>query len=396
MFLIWPFLTLIIAIANFRDKWARSVIFLFLVYYGLTFVIGNVGVDAERYALNLKRTAEIPFSHFFKILGGLYTNTSVDIVEPFVTFVVSRFTDHHSLLFGTWAAIFAFFYLKSIRFLHSRFSNFNHWNTYFMMFFFIMIVPVTSLGGVRMPIATWIFFYGACNVIMTRNPSFFIITLAASLVHWSFLTANVVLLLYYILGNRNLIYLPIVLLSFIVPNLLAPFFHVLSLKSGDLLQARYKGYSNEEYILNIQESYESASWFMGLSENLVFYYLLLIIIITRLSYRSQPLDKAIENMYSFLLLFLSVVNFGQVIPTFGVRFQVVFFLFATFYIILSIKNLPIRKITFLTLLGLVPMLLYIAIVFRIGSESINLWIFAPGFGTPFFMSDVSVADILFN
>ena len=118
LFLIWPFIAFITALTNYNTKEAKKVVYLFLVYYGLTFVVGNVGNDAERYAILLRQNAELPFSDFFNIIGGLYgSDTTVDVVQPLISFIVSRFTNHHSILFAAYAALFGFFYLKSINVL---------------------------------------------------------------------------------------------------------------------------------------------------------------------------------------------------------------------------------------------------------------------------------------
>jgi len=54
------------------------------------------------------------------------------------------------------------------------------------------------------------------------------------------------------------------------------------------------------------------------------------------------------------------------------------------------------KIAPLTLIGLFPMLLYAAITFRQGSETINAWIFSPGFGIPWLAPELSIYEILFQ
>ena len=69
LFLLWPFLSFLVALANFSRKEARTVIYIFIVYYGLTFVDNNMAVDAYRYALGLKANALLPFSDFFKAVG---------------------------------------------------------------------------------------------------------------------------------------------------------------------------------------------------------------------------------------------------------------------------------------------------------------------------------------
>ena len=397
LFLIWPFLAFILAIINYSRKESRQIVYLFLVYYGFTFVIQNDLVDSSRYALSLKINAQLPFSEFFRVVGGLYnSDTSVDIYEPFVSFLVSRFTNNHGVLFGVYTAVFAFFYLGSINLLHDRYRQNPGWNTITFLAFFVMVIPVTTINGVRMYTAAWIFFYSAYHVVMERNAKYLILALASSLVHFSFMSANIVLLVYYFAGNRNLIYLPITVASFILPGFIAPFLQSISRSMGGALQNRVEGYTSENYIYAQQESLAQSSWFLQISNNLIFYYLILSIIFIQIRYGSLMKENSEKNLFSFLLLFLSFVNFGMPIPSFGERFQALFFLFATMYIFLFFLKLPGNRIYLMTLIGLFPMLLYTLINFRLGSESISAWILAPGLGSPLFVPVLSVAEFLFN
>ena len=395
LFLLWPFLAFITALVNYSQKESKKVVYIFLIYYGLTFMLGNAGVDAERYAMGLQRTAELPFSDFFKIVGGLYTDTTVDIVQPLVTFIISRFTNHHGVLFAVWAAIFGFFYLKSINLLHDRYREQPGWNALIFMAFFVMIMPITTVGGIRMPIATWVFFYGAYHVILHRDARYLLVALSASLIHWSFLSANVVLIIYFFVGNRNFIYIPIVLSSFILPRLMAPVFQSIAITLGGPIQQRYEDYSSEGFILGLQESHQEASWFITLGDDLCFYYFILAIIVIQLMRRKVMAEKPERNLFSFLLLFLSFVNFGKVIPTFGSRFQDTFYLFATLYVFLYSLKLPGNKINLLTLIGIFPLFLFAAIMFRVGSVSINAWLLTPGLGLPLFVPGISIAEFFF-
>lgn len=395
LFIIWPFIAFITALINYNTKEAKRVVYIFLVYYGLTFVVGNVGNDAERYALLLRKNAELPFSDFFNIIGGLYgSDTTVDIVQPLISFIVSRFTSHHSLLFASFAALFGFFYLKSINLLYERYYEQPGLNALIHLGFFAMILPIMSINGFRMWTATWIFFFGAYHVILYRNPVYLILTLSSCLVHYSFLAVNAVLIIYYFAGNRNFVYLPLAILSFILPNLVLPFFQSIFGNLGGALKARANMYANDAVMLAKQESIEQLAWFMKIGEDLLLYYLLFGIIFIQVLHKNSMNDQSEKNLYSFLLLFLAFVNFGKVIPSFGGRFQVIFFMFATLFIFLYLIKIPGRKINLLTLVGLFPMLLYVAIAFRQGSESINAWILTPGIGFPL-LAPLSLAEVIF-
>ncbi len=395
LFLLWPFLAFVTAIFNYSQKDSKRVVSIFLIYYGLTFVLGDAGVDAERYASALQDTAELPFSDFFAIVGGLYTDTTVDIMQPLVTFIVSRFTTSYHILFAVWAAIFGFFYLKSINQLHNQYVENPGWNAFIFMAFFVFVMPITTLGGIRMPIATWVFFLGAYHVIINRNPRYLILALSASLVHWSFISANVVLFIYFFAGNRNMIYLPILVASFILPGLMSPVFESLAYSLGGPIQDRYEGYANEMYIEGMQDSYQGAPWFVTMGSTLCFYFFILAIVIIQFTDNQLVKDKPQRNLFSFLLLFLSFVNFGKVIPTFGGRFQDTFFLFASLYVFLYFLKKPGNRLNFITLIGLFPMLLFTVVMLRVGSVSVNTWLFAPGIGLPLLIPGVPISELLF-
>ena len=396
LFILWPFLAFMTALANFRYKEAKAVVYVFLIYFGLSYIPVE-GMDSWAYALKLKANADLPFSDFFKMVGGLYTSeTSVDIVEPLISFIVSRITDYHSILFAAYAALFGYFYIKSINLLYNRYQEDPGWNALVHMVFFTVILPITLINGFRMWTASWIFFYGAYHVIIYRDPRYFLISFGASLVHFSFLSVNALLVVYYFAGNRNLIYFPLALISFVLPRVLSPYIQIISLRLGGGLQSRVSMYTNEYVLEAVQQRTQQGAWFMQIGFDMVFYYLLLALVVVQIKKRYLAHDSAEKNLLSFILLFLSFVNFGKSIPSVGVRFQLVFFLFATLYLFLSCFKFPKDKLSALTIIGLFPMALYTAITFRQGADSINAWLLLPPFGLPLMVPSLSIAQLLFS
>lgn len=397
LFIIWPFLAFVCALADYNHKEARRVVYFFLVYYGLSFVIIGTGVDAYRSMLRLQEYSQLPFREFLESFNNIYSsNETMDFYEMFISFVVSRVSTKHNLLFGAYAAVFGFFYLKSIELLFDRFKERPGINAFILMLFFAMIIPITTINGVRFYTAVWIFFYGAIHVICYRNPKYLLLVMSSVLVHWSFLSASAILMAYYFIGNKNYIYLPLVIASFILPQLISPYIQVLSLRFGGGLQSRVEMYTNEYVLEATQQEVQQLAWFMQIGYDLVFYYLLIALAAISIFYR-KLIDRAMEkNVLSFLLLFLAFVNFGKSIPSFGNRFQSLFFIFATYFLFLVLQKLPSQKMNILVWLGLFPMLLYTAIVLRQGSDSINAWMFMPGLGLPLVLPSLSLAEILFN
>ncbi len=399
LFLIWPFLAFVLALTDYGKKESKKIVYLFLIYYGLTCVI-DIGyyIDAAGYALKLKENSQLPFSHLFEILGNLYSSKdSIDIVEQLLSFLVSRFTTDHRMLFASFAAIYGFFYLKTIGLLHDKYVKNPNWDALIFLGFFAFLLPIMSISGFRMWTAAWIFIFGVYHVVVKGDKRFLIVTFAATLVHWSFLTINGILFIYLILGNRDSIYIPLAIASFIIPYLIAPVMTAVSLQMGGVFQERYDMYSDEDYAAGIQASMQEASWFMKIGSNMVMYYLLLAITIIKTNYRHLMNGKGESNLFSFSLLVLTFVNIGSTVPSLGARFQLVFFLFATMYVFLFFTKRPGgSKISYLTLIGLFPLVLKAAIVFRQGSDTMNAWLFAPGFGVPLFVEGLSLAHVLFN
>jgi hypothetical protein len=395
LFIIFPVLALVTALANYGRRDAKRVVYFFIIYFGLSFVIGHRYLDSGAYVQHFLYNATLPFSEFFNIIGGLYTSdTTVDIVEPFISFVVSRFTNDYRFLFGAYAAIFGFFYIRSINLLYDHYQEKKNNNALIFMVFFAFILPVTTINGFRMWTAAWVFFYGAYHVIMYRDKKFLLLALSACLIHWGFIAANIILILYFFAGNRNQIYFLLALTSFIIPNALLPF--ISSINIGGSLQNRIAGYTNEEYILGVQEDLQQTVWFVTLRNDLIFYFIIFSLAFIFFFYRRIMNENHEKNIFSFLLLFLSFVNFGKAIPSFGNRFMIVFLMFGTLYVFLFLLKFPGRKINLLTLLAIIPMFLYVAVEFRIGSEVINSWIFSPIFGMSFFMEGLPLADFLFH
>ena len=397
LFIIWPFLAFLIALADYSRREARTVVYLFLVYFGLTFVSDNELMDSFRYVETFRFFSGLPFKDIFKAVGGYYSfDSSVDFVEPFMSFIMSRFTQSQHIYFAAFAGLFAFFYLRSFNLLYDQYKDSPNWNAWIFMVFTLVIIPITSLSVLRMWIAAWIFFYGTYQVLQTHKFKFVLVALSACLMHWSFLSLSLLLLAYYFAGNRNLIYTPLAIASFFFSRFLYPLLELVALYFQGGIGARVEGYTSESHTLIYQDWQSSNSWFLLLSQDLIWYFFIAAIVIIRVFKRDTVRGKLEENWYSFLLLVFTLVNLGRSIPDFGMRMQSIFILFASVYVFLYFKNLSEKKLRFLTYVGLVPLLFYTIVQFRIGADSMSAWFLAPGFGLPLLDPGLSLAEVFFN
>lgn len=397
LFIIWPFLAFLLALLNYTRREAKAVVFFFLVYFGLTFVSDNQLMDSYRYVETWKFYASLPFKDIFRAISGYYFySASLDFVEPMLAFLISRLTENYHVFFAAFAALFAFFYLRAFNLLYDEYKEKPNLNSWVFMAFSLVIIPITNLSVLRMWIAAWIFFYGAYLLLRSHKAKYLLLALSACLVHWSFLTVSILLIGYFFAGNRRLIYTPIAIASFFISQFLNPILDFVSTSFTGSIGERVEGYTSESHALIYQDWLASNSWFLGLSQDLIWYFFIIAIIVIRVFKRELMKSKFHENWYNFLLILFTLVNLGRRIPDFGMRMQSVFILFATAYVFFYFNSLGERKLKLMTILGLFPILLFTVVQFRIGADSMNAWLFAPGFGLPLLDPGLSLSELLFG
>ena len=382
IFALWPLIGLIIALRFYSNRYSRYVIYLFYIIFGLTIVATEVGSDLTRYASNLKDAAELPFTAFYDILFNLYGNdTSVDFLYPLINFTISRITSSEGILFAVFTGIFGYFSLGSINLLYNQYKSNRNVNTWLPFVFFILIIPVTAIGNFRYSVATWIFFYGAFNILYFGNRNFIWFCVSSIFLHFSFIGANILLLIYLILGNKNWFYYILLVSSFIIPNYLKSIIPQLGIILGAGIQHKADSYLSEASLENLSDYSNSAHWFMIWNYKLVIFYIYIVLILTRTKWRSLSKEINIENLFSFSILILCAANFAKDIPSLGGRIQQLFSLFAMSYIFFIFLKLKGKRINIISILGILLYSTYFALAIRLALTVINVTLLLP---TPFF------------
>ena len=399
LFAIWPFMGFLSALKGFHLKSNRNVVYLFLALFGFTFVLGNEAMDSYSYAQRLKETALLPFSEFWNVARGLYEQeTTLDIMMPLVNFIVSRFTSDHRILFGVWALIFGFFYLKSINLLHERYFYNRNINALFFLVFFIFLNPITNINGFRMWTAAWIFFYGAYHVVLYRDIKYLFLAILSVLFHFSFLSASLILVSYYFLGNRNLLFYLFLAASVIIPEISIEYARTISDFFGEGVAeraARYTGESAMEGVATRQErARELGKWYLYLPSMSLRYFFIGAFFYVKFQYSKLANTAELKNLYSFGLLFLGFANFVAVIPSMG-RFYTIFYLFVTVFVFNIMIRLKTPNIQLVSLVGLIPFFLMMTVFLRVALDIINPWLFT-FLPLPFIFDDTSLYQFLFN
>src|SRR5690606_22893488 len=375
--MIWPTIGLIMALKHYNKFNTKNIILVFCLLYGFTFVI-NEKMDGDRYAERLKNDYGKPFSDsaFNEHITGLY-ETSLDFVQPLINFVISRVTDSHHVLFAVYALVFGYFWLKSIDFVNKRFQMDRNELTILYTIFFISLIPIFNINGFRMWTAAWIFIYGALHVVVNKDWRYLLISLAACTVHFSFLTANVILILWFFLGNHKWVYLSLALITFAISELDLSVVRSYAQMISPALESKANAYASDAYADNVAQLRGNDVWFMQLSPILTRYLLLFNLLFMIFVSTKKKLPKSELNLLSFTLLFLAYANIASLVPS-GGRFVTVYSVFAAILsIILVSKYYYSRLDAPYRLISLGVVLLSVLITLRVAAPSINTILFAP-------------------
>ncbi|NMW21084.1 MAG: hypothetical protein HKK67_05520 [Chlorobiaceae bacterium] len=379
LFLIWPFAVFINSINYFKYKSAKIFLILFFGLYGYSFILDDArNYDSERYAESFVQMALLPASNFFEIIKQFNSQdgSSIDIVVTLLSFIISRITNNAHILFAVYSIFFGIFNVLSINILYNKYSNNPNINTRLFLLFFLIINPIFNINGIRFWLATWIFFYGAYFVIIDKNYKYLTLTAFAFLVHFSYFSINILLIIYLLIGTNNIFYYSLLAVSYVLPNFL--FNHIKTILSYFSLgiQKHVSLYANPDQIKQNNLNIEGHRFELVYIDHFMYWFFVVVILFIVLNKKKIRFDINDKRLYSFIILLLSYVNFVSIIPS-GGRFKTLFYLFALAYILIIYTKYKYLKIDNITLIGFFIFIIDFIIVFRMGSENLNVILFLP-------------------
>lgn len=362
-FFLWPFGSLIHSLKNNKKIWAKNTFWIFCTFYGFNFVINSPGVDAYRYAEWFVSWSKYSWE-FSDFISALYTTDtkSVDIFQPFLSFILSRFTDDTRILFTVFGFVFGFFYSRNLWYLFERLDTHKSLIAILFIVAFSLMIPIWLINGFRFWTAAHIYLYGVFPFLFEENKKKIWIASLSVFVHFSFIAPVIVLILYSVLGNRYKLYFVLFIFSLLINELNL----YLIREQFDYLPAVFQDKSNiylQEDVLERQvEKITATNWYIRYFNAILNWIAYIFIISLYLRARSKIKEsKSILNLFSFTMLFYSFANISNLVPQ-GIRYNLVSAMLFFFMLICmsSVIKLPalVIKIRFLS----VPFLLILIIV----------------------------------
>ncbi|MDN3658899.1 EpsG family protein [Ferruginibacter paludis] len=384
LFLIFPFLTAIIALKNYKAPWAKNIVWAFIVFYGFTFGMsketstGESTADITRYAQQIKDLYNQDLS-FGEIINLYQQNDDIDIARLTIAIGVSRITDNQQVLTAIYAFIFGFFFTRNFWFLLDRLRGKIKPLTILLMACFFLVNPFWNINGFRFHTAVQIFIYGLLPFIFEGKKKSILFCALAILVHFSFLVPMAVLSIYLLLGNRTLFFFCFFLASMVSSEInIAGLNTFIQENAPEDLDERTASYRGEERVQDYREGTgfadtENESLHAKIYLQCLQWPLMALLVFLFFIYRKiGRVNRAFSNSLAFTLLFWGFANFMSSLPS-GGRFLAVASLSALPLLIFYVQNVANEKFIRNKILILSPALLFFIIIStRMGLYSISV------------------------
>lgn len=322
-FLISPLLGILTSIYRINTRSSFFILFLIYLSFGFALTTPNVekadfDYDVVRYRSWFEQEALNGNAEFAAELTEWTENfVGHDIFLPVIMFVVSRFTTNYHFLYLVVAFIFAFFFLKSLRYFVSA-------NNYKFSLSCLLLLFVFSLAGgpnhfewTRWSWANWIAMFSLFKIFVDGRHWYILLLLFTCIVHGSFVVMIPILVLV-LFVRRFHKYVPVLL---ILSLLLSKFFLKVAVWFVPIIFGdKFGKYIDSEYIFQFNYGGTGLMWL----ERLLNFCLLLLNTVVVLLFSKHFDDKIkstkYERLYYVLVSLTLFVNFTIDIPDVGKRF----------------------------------------------------------------------------
>lgn len=308
VFILHPVSAAIKAIYKPQNQESTLVLSLFTGLFCFCMVAPSESMDLYRYLNSLE----------------YFGSESISDKSDFYVFViqkaVSTFTKNGHVLMSIFGLICGCFYAKSINILTRDISSTKLVS---LVILFSSIFSLATLGGVRQCTAFYLMFWGAISYFYTQNWRYLIAACASPLVHFSFVSYCVLLLISLYLKDKPKISLVIFGLSFVisVSGLNAIIESNLSFL-GSAAEAKTIGYLEADVDeFNTQYTSSLASQAIPTFYSVELIVFLIVTVYCIFKFDRKDIKPYILYTISYVLIFLSFYNIISDIPHLGLRTQ---------------------------------------------------------------------------
>ena len=374
---VWPFGALFSALKNWRQSWTMNAFWIVCIFIGSIQIFHSDGTilgndaDAGRYVLDFMKMNHTVNS-YSEVSSTFYNGDTNDVYCPTVMFLVSRFTDNGHVLFFIFAIIYGFFYSRNIWYILSRIKDQQvNWQ-WVMLAAFFLVCPIWNINGVRMWTALHVFVYGAMPYLLEKKKKQLIWSLAAILVHHSFIFPILLLVVFVLFLHRfcvnkfslNILF-AFYLFSLTIKTLdLAALNMALQIYLPNFYEDRIDGYVNDVTLQNVMDAASKNSWHVAFFNNIHYWINQILIVFTFIVIKKKRNSlSCLFPLFAFSLLIYGCANIMACVPS-GARYISIAQMFMVATFLLCYRKIYVDK-TFSTFMPAIMSILAFSLIFEI-------------------------------
>lgn len=348
--IIYPFLAFAFAVKYIDVKKFRIFIFLFSVFYGITFITTE-NSDATRYEERIAALESYSFSEYQHDIATMYDldATYNDAYVYTVFFIVSKFSNELLVYRIVFASIYFYVLLQLIFGIYDYVNEHKKFKLFiWFLLGLVFLVNISSgINGIRWPLGLQLFLLGLFKYVISQKPKYLLICVSAFFVHFA-IGYLLIFLLVYVITKKY--YNPIYVLILAGILLVATSGRSISTNTsfvGEGIGKKANTYSsNEDYIAQRNEHLESLNWYIQFDRYSTYYFGLICLVLTIIFRKKIHKDQtALHLEYLVLLMYIASLISSQIVDELSNRYYLLAnasFLIYMFYLT-SINNMQLLK-----------------------------------------------------
>lgn len=345
-FLIWPFGAFLHSLSTPQLRSSRIIFYLWFVVFGLCFLPVNEEADSYQYAQEFAFSNNMSTYTYQKEVSRFFNNSyDTEIKDIYVLtaiYLVGKVSDNVHLFFMAFAMVFAFFYVKSMKYaLYSEGKVRNDLIFFILFGWFCISNPIFNINGVRFWTAAWMGVYIMLRYLINKDYKVLFLLPILYLVHASFILYIAVFLVFLLLGKYHKAWDVIFVISLFFSGL--SFLPVISDYVMDYLpqnlQFLVQYYTSEDYLSYKAEKMATLSAYAQFFMDLPKIAINMVAAICLLNRKSIEKNVSSSRVLEFSIVLLSLSNILSVIPSVGRYLNIVI----PFLVYILLSNFHLSK-----------------------------------------------------
>ncbi|WP_169514978.1 EpsG family protein [Arenibacter latericius] len=382
LFLISPFIASLYSLGSIKTKSSYVIFFLFALFFGMSFTVPSGktesnSYDGASYREKLDRYYYYGDNLYYTRLKEYieFKEGHKDIYFDTIAFITTKITDNYHVMFMIFAIIFAYFALKSLQFLTTE-AKFVTSYTCLILATIFLDNQIFNINGVRFWTATWVGVYSIFQIYRNNNKTYIFLAFCTPFIHGSFWIFIFVLIISFFNKSNNRTWIILFYTSFLISLVSIELVRFSTDFLPDFLKKMAETYTDEDYVIELKGRSNAYFYISQLFSYATKIYINVMVFLFIKNKNLISNNEKTAKLFSFLLVWMTFVNFVAPIPSLGGRFFTLGFPIIAYIWLINFKGVKYKK--FLYMMPFVfAHKIYLLIILYSGVLSVDFYISSP-------------------